>query len=68
MKPILTDEEFNKMMHEYEKVKVKCKHCGHKVVIPVWVDKQLCTWCKYYVYRTPQIEFKEKMKQLIKEK
>lgn len=30
--------------------------------IPVWVDKQLCSWCGHYVYRNKNLEFKEKLK------
>ena len=43
MDHILTIKEFKKMTDEYEKVKYVCK-CGHRVVIPKWVDKQLCDW------------------------
>ena len=41
MDHILTIKEFKRMTDEYEKVKYICK-CGHRVVIPKWVDKQLC--------------------------
>ena len=54
--------EWNKIAAEYEKVKIECKYCGRKAVIPVWVDKQLCSWCGHYVYRNKNLEFKEKLK------
>lgn len=65
---LYSDKEFQRMSNEYAKVKYKCKHCGHKVVIPAWVDKQLCSWCGYYVFSNKQLEFKENVKRLIKEK
>lgn len=57
---IMTKEQFQRQANEYDKVKIKCK-CGHKLVIPVWVDKQVCSWCGYYVYRNKRLEFKEKL-------
>lgn len=54
------------MSEEYNKVKIPCKHCGHKSVIPVWVDRVVCSWCGYYVYRNKQMEFREEVKKLMK--
>ena len=64
---IYTNEEYQRITNEYSKIKFKCSHCGHKVVIPAWVDKQLCRWCGNFVYRNKQMEFKENIKKLIKE-
>lgn len=66
-KKLYTDAEFQRLSNEYNKIKIKCKHCGHKVVVPVWVDKQLCSWCGNYVFRNKQLEFKENVKRLMKE-
>lgn len=56
------DEEwYQKTMSELDKVKFRCK-CGHKVVIPAWVDRQICDWCGNYVYKNKEIEFKHKLK------
>ena len=66
MRAVLTDKEYSRMTEEYDKVKFRCK-CGHKVIIPIWVDKQICRWCGMYVYRNKQIEFRNKMKVLLKE-
>ena len=63
----LTDKEYQKLSDEYEKIKIKCSHCGRKLVIPVWVDKQICSWCGNYVYRNKQMEFKDNIKKLLKE-
>lgn len=60
------DREYQRRADELDKVKINCK-CGHRVIVPVWVDKQICGWCGYYVYRNKQLEFKEKLKQRIKE-
>ena len=39
--------------------KVKCK-CGHSILMNR--DKKICNYCGRLVYRTKQIEFKEKLK------
>ena len=62
---ILSRKEFERLSDEYNKVKYQCK-CGHKVIIPYWRDKALCTWCNHYVYKDKQVEFKEKMKEKLK--
>ena len=45
-----------------DEVKIRCK-CGHRVIIPYWWDKQLCTWCKSYVFRDKKKEFEYRMKE-----
>ena len=62
---ILNDEEYERLSREYEKVRYKCK-CGHSVIIPAWVDKQLCNWCGNYVYKDKKDEFKCKLKEMSK--
>lgn len=62
----LTPKEFERMSIEYSKVKYKCKNCGHKVVIPYFVDKQLCSWCKHYVFKNEQDEFKYRANEMIR--
>ncbi len=56
------DKIWQKSSDERDKVKIKCNHCGRKAIIPVWVDKQLCSWCGYYIYRNKKLEFLENMK------
>lgn len=56
------DEMFQRQTDEYKKVKIQCKNCGYKSVIPVWVDRQICSWCGNYVYRNKKLEFKEMLK------
>ena len=65
MDHILTIKEFKRMTDEYEKVKYICK-CGHRVVIPKWVDKQLCDWCGRYVFKDKRSEFKYRIMEAIK--
>ena len=58
--PILYAEKINQ-------VKYECK-CGHKVIIPYGVKRQLCSYCKNYVYKDKKLEFKAKFKQYLKSK
>lgn len=67
MERMITIKEFENMSNEYDKVKYLCK-CGHKVVIPKWVDKQICDWCGNYVFKTKQDEFKFRMQENIRRK
>lgn len=59
----MTFNEIKKYSNEINKLKVQCEICGRKQTFPVWVDKQVCDWCGHYVYRTKEIEFKEKLRQ-----
>ena len=67
MKKVLSHKEYSNMSNNYEQVKYQCS-CGHKVVIPYWVDKQLCSWCKNYVFKNKQDEFKYRMKEKLNER
>lgn len=33
-------------LKRYADIKVKCKHCGHSNVMPVYVEDRICSWCK----------------------
>lgn len=65
-KPKKKYDNFNKLANAYAEVSIQCK-CGHKSVIPFWVDKVVCSWCGYYVYRNKKLEFKEKLSKKLKE-
>lgn len=65
MEKLLTIKEYERMQDEYNKVKYKCR-CGHKVIIPKWVDKQICGWCGKYVFKSKEDEFKYRMKGVLK--
>lgn len=58
--PIVYAEKINQ-------VKYECK-CGHKVFIPNRAKKQLCSYCKNYVYADKKLEFKETFKQYLNSK
>ena len=62
MKKMLTIKEYEKMTDEYDKVKYECR-CGHRVVIPKWVDKQICKWCNNYVFKNKEDEFKYRLQE-----
>lgn len=50
-----------------QQVKYQCK-CGHKVIIPYGIKKQLCSFCKHYVYADKVAEFKDKFKRYLSTK
>jgi hypothetical protein len=59
-------EEDTKKFNEISKFAVRCK-CSHTTVL-ARVDRAICSHCGRWVYRTPQLKFKYKMKEcLIKE-
>lgn len=66
MHKTLTIKEYKRMSEEYDKVKYRCKNCGHRVVIPYNVDKMICQWCHNYVFKSKQDEdlyrIKEKLR------
>lgn len=53
------------MTDEYDKVKYKCKY-GRRIVIPKWVDKQLCDWCGNYVFKSKKDEFQYRLGEKLK--
>lgn len=59
---IRKNDDFQKLTDEYEKIKYKCS-CGHKIIIPKWIDKQVCDWCGRYVFKTKQDEFKFRLQE-----
>ena len=59
-------KDVKKLSKEAVDLTVKCKHCGHSIVMP-HADRTICSWCGRWVYRTPKIEFKFKLMKEIKE-
>lgn len=57
-------DAFRRKMDEYDKVKYICS-CGHRVIIPKWVDKTICGWCGNYVFKDKKEEFKYRLKEEI---
>lgn len=66
MGKILSIKEYERMTDEYEKVKYQCKKCGHKSVIPHWIDKTVCSWCGNYVFKNDKDEFEYRLKEKLK--
>ncbi len=65
MKKWLSDKEFENMMNEYDKIKHICK-CGHRVIMPKWIDKKICGWCGEYVFKDKKTEFEYRMNEQMK--
>jgi len=58
-------EEDTKIMHEYNSIKVKCKHCGHVNAMPVFVDSKVCWFCKKKMNNNTKAYFKYKIRKMI---
>ena len=57
-------KDIEKLACERARSKLICKHCGCRSnIMPNRQDRVLCNWCNNYVYRTPELEFKYKLKQ-----
>lgn len=54
----------DKIAEEKNKYKVLC-NCGTKTVMAT-VDKTICRGCGHWIYRTKEIEFRERIKELMK--
>jgi len=52
-----TRKEDDLLEKERANFKVKCKHCGH-VVVMVTVNRLICNHCGHYIYRNDAEEFK----------
>ena len=55
------DKWYQKKMNELDKSKYYCK-CGHSLIIPAWIDRQICDYCGNYVYKNKETEFRYKLK------
>lgn len=61
-------KSMTKLENDRARDKRYCKHCGHAVTFPITsrLDKIICSYCAYYIYKTDELEFKDKLKQSIK--
>ena len=57
-------DSFQKLEKERSKYKIQCK-CGTKTII-VNTDRTICRGCGMWLYKNKKLEFKEKMKCLMK--
>ena len=55
-------EKYHRIMTENQ---IKCK-CGKKTNIRAQLDRVICDECGHWIYRTPQLEFKYKLKERLK--
>ena len=58
-------KKFDDNLEKLAQFKVKCKHCGH-VVIMINKKKDICNWCGYYIYRSKKDEFEERLRSEMK--
>ena len=61
-----SDKEFKRKSEVYSQNKYQCKHCGHKQLIPNFMEKNLCDWCGFWVFKNEKDEFLFRMKEKIK--
>ena len=54
----MTKKEDTRYFDERTKYKVKCK-CGHSVLMHPKLERKICSWCGYYIYREQKVEFKD---------
>lgn len=48
-------KEAQKQADYYSKITKKCK-CGHSVVMPVFVDKKICSYCGNLIFKDKKTE------------
>lgn len=48
----------------YAESSVKCKTCGHAMLL-AGRDRRVCSWCGNYIYKDDKTEFKYKLKEKI---
>lgn len=53
--------DIKKLEKERTELKVRCE-CGHTISI-IDVDRTICGVCGHWVYRTPELKFKYKLKE-----
>ena len=51
-----------KRLEAYSKLTIHCPNCGHSILMTSRKNFRICNWCGSKVYRTKEIEFKEKLK------
>lgn len=56
-----------KMSKERAKYLIYCNRCGHSLVFYPFkhINKKICSYCGYYVYKNNKIEFKERLELLL---
>lgn len=60
MNQYLKWKEDTRRQQEMSKIRRKCS-CSHSVIIPVWIDKKVCSYCGRLVYKDDETKFKYKL-------
>ena len=61
----MSNKEEKIFSHKISKYRVVCK-CSHTIIMPN-ADRKICSHCGNWVYRTPEIEFKYKLQEKMKD-
>lgn len=51
-----------KRQEQIAQMTIYCPSCGHSMFMAKQTDFKICSWCGVKVYRTKELEFKEKLK------
>lgn len=54
-----------KALSELEELKVKCE-CGHSMVMPVYIDSKICSYCGKKVKNNTKLYFMYKLRKELK--
>ena len=60
----MNEDYYDKRENYFNKLKVVCPNCGHKVLIPAYVDSIICSWCNHKVRNNTKEYFKYKMRKV----
>ena len=63
----MKNSEIEKEHQYYTEHRVLCK-CGHSMLVTSKDGKELCTFCGQYVFATPKLEFKYRIKEKLRRK
>lgn len=58
--------EFDKLEECRDRFKVQCK-CGTKTILTNKTDRTICRGCHNWIFRTPELEFKYRIKEKVNE-
>ena len=59
--------EIKKIQNSITKNRKLCPNCGHSVIFSR-KDKAICQWCKNYVFKNKEVEFKYRLKEQLNKK
>lgn len=69
MKKVITNRRFStqqKYADTISQIKVQCSTCGRKEIIPVQVDKRICTHCGRVIKNNTKLYFNYKLRNILK--